>query len=77
MRISKRGNSLVVRLPQAVIDALKLKAGDKIEITIAGARSLEIARERNREETIARLRKYRNRLPAELKFDRDKANARC
>ena len=77
MRVSKLGKSLVVRLPQAVIDALNLKEGDEIKITIAGARRLEVERDRSRKQALARLRKYRHRLPAGFKFDRDKANVRC
>jgi len=76
MQVSKWGNSLAVRLPRAVVEALKLKEGDEIEITIAGARRFEIARDRRSEEALARLRKYRHRLPAGFKFDRDQANAR-
>jgi antitoxin MazE len=76
MQVSKWGNSLAVRLPQAVVEALKLKEGDEIEITIAGARRFEIARDRRREKALVHLRKYRNRLPADFKFDRDEANAR-
>ncbi len=76
MQVSKWGNSLAVRLPQAVVEALKLKEGDEIEITISGARRFEVARDRSREEALARLRKYRNRLPAGFKFDRDEAHAR-
>ena len=76
MQVSKWGNSLAVRLPQAVVEALKLKEGDEIEITVVGARRFEIGRDRSREEAVARLRKYRHRLPAGFKFDRDQANAR-
>ena len=32
MQVSKWGNSLVVRLPATVVEALKLKEGDEIEI---------------------------------------------
>jgi antitoxin MazE len=76
VRVTKVGNSLAVRLPKAVVEALKLKEGDEIEITIAGTRRLEMARDCSREEALARLRKYRHRLPAGLKIDRDEANAR-
>jgi antitoxin MazE len=76
MQVSKGGNRLAIRLPQAVVEALKLKEGDEIEITVAGARRFEVARDRSREEAITRLRKYRDRLPAGFKFDREKANAR-
>ncbi len=57
MRISKWGNSLAVRLPAAVVDALELKEGDQIEVRVAGHREFEIARDRSREEAIERLRK--------------------
>ena len=76
MQVSKWGNSLAVRLPRAVVEALKLKEGDEIEITVVGARLLEISRDRGREQALVRLRKYRHRLPAGFKFDRDEANAR-
>jgi antitoxin MazE len=76
MRVSKWGNSLAIRLPRAVVDMLKLKEGDDIEVTIAGSRRFEISRDSSREQAISRLRKYRNRLPAGFKFDRDEANAR-
>ena len=44
MQVAKWGNSLAVRLPAAVVEALKLKEGEEIEIHVAGARVLEIAR---------------------------------
>jgi antitoxin component of MazEF toxin-antitoxin module len=36
MQVSKWGNSLAVRLPRAVVEALKLRKGDDIEIIVAG-----------------------------------------
>ena len=56
MQVSKWGNSLAVRLPSAVVEALNLKEGDQIEVTIAGARQFEIRRDRSREAAIERLR---------------------
>ena len=44
MQVSKWGNSLAVRLPAAVVDALGLKEGDEIEISIAGKRDFKVAR---------------------------------
>ncbi len=76
MQVAKWGNSLAVRLPAAVVDALKLREGDDVEIHIADARSMGIARKPGREEVIERLRKLRGRIPADFKFDRDEANAR-
>ena len=77
MRVAKWGNSLAVRLPQAVVEALGLREGDDIEITVTDARSFRVARDQSRKQALARLRKYRDRLPAGFKFDRDEAHARC
>lgn len=76
MRIAKWGNSLAVRLPAAVVEALELKEGDDIEITVGDARQFGISRRPDREELLKRLRAFRGRLPADFKFDRDEANAR-
>ena len=65
-----------VRLPAAVIEALKLKEGDDIEIRVADARKLTVARKPGRQELLKRLRAFRGRLPPDFKFDRDEANAR-
>src|SRR3982751_325528 len=46
MQVAKWGNSLAVRLPTAVVEALDLKEGDQIEIRIAGEREFEVTRER-------------------------------
>ena len=76
MQVAKWGNSLALRLPAVVVEALKLKPGDEIEIHVAGARQLGVARKPSREELLKRLRAFRGRLPADFKFDRDEANAR-
>jgi antitoxin MazE len=76
MQISKWGNSLAVRLPASVIEALGLKEGDDIEIQVAGRGVFEIARKPGARELLARLRKYRGRLPADFRFDRLEAQER-
>jgi antitoxin MazE len=76
MQVARWGNSLAVRLPAAVVEALKLKEGDEIEIQVAGPRAFGVSRKPDREEWLARLRAFRGRLPADFKFDRDEANAR-
>jgi antitoxin MazE len=76
MQVSKWGNSLAVRLPAAVVEALKLKEGDEIEIRIAGERVFEVGRDQSRNKALARLRKLRRPLPAGFVFDREEANAR-
>ena len=76
MQVAKWGNSLAVRLPAAVVDALRLKEGDEIEIQVAGARAFEIKKRPSARELLAQLRKFRGRLPEGFKFDRLEANER-
>jgi len=76
MQVAKWGNSLAVRLPSAVVEALKLKEGDQIEIRIAGEREFEISRDRSKEQALIRLRRLRKPLPAGFSFSREEANER-
>lgn len=69
MQVSRRGNSLAVRLPASVVEALTLKEGDDIEIQVVGPRAFEVDKSPGRRELLARLRTYRGRLPADFKFD--------
>ena len=76
VHVSKWGNSLAVRLPTAVVDALNLKEGDQIEIRIARDRVFEVSRDQSRPRALNRLRKLRRPLPPGFVFDREEANAR-
>ncbi|MCK6433879.1 MAG: AbrB/MazE/SpoVT family DNA-binding domain-containing protein [Burkholderiaceae bacterium] len=76
MQVAKWGNSLAVRLPASVVEALDLKPGDNIDIHVRDARSFAIARAPGARDLLARVRKYRGRLPADFKFDRLDANER-
>lgn len=76
MQVAKWGNSLAVRIPAAVVEALGLKEGDDVEITISGDRRFEIARDPAREEALARIKALAKPLPKGFRFDRDEANAR-
>lgn len=76
MQVAKWGNSLAVRLPAAVVEALELKAGDDIEIYVADARELAVSRKPRPEALLNRLRAFRGRLPGDFIFDREEANAR-
>lgn len=76
MQVAKWGNSLAIRLPAAVVEALELKAGDEINIRVAGARDFIAEREPTREELIDRIRAMGRPLPAGFKFDRQDANGR-
>ncbi len=76
MQVSKWGNSLAIRLPASVVEVLGLKEGDDIEIHVVGARAFEIKKTPEARELLARLRKYRGRLPADFKFDRLESHER-
>jgi antitoxin MazE len=76
MQVSRWGNSLAVRLPTAIVDALGLKEGDDIEIHVLGENVLEVTKTPSTQELLDRLRKYRGRLPKGFRFDRLEANER-
>ena len=76
MQVCKWGNSLAVRLPAAVVDALELEEGDQIEIRVAGDREFEVTRDRGRQKAIERLRRLRRTLPAGFTFDREEEHVR-
>ena len=76
MQVSKWGNSLAVRLPAAIVEALGLKDGDEVEFRIKGGRTFEVAHSPERDRALARLRKLRKPLPKGFVFDRQEANAR-
>jgi antitoxin MazE len=76
MLVAKWGNSLAIRLPAAVVEALELKEGDDVEIRIVDRRMFGVSRKPGRNELLKRLRAFRGRLPADFRFDRDEVNAR-
>ena len=76
MQIAKWGNSLAIRIPASVAEALDLKPGDEVQVRVAGERDFTLSRKPGREELLARLRAFRGRLPADFVFDRDEANER-
>lgn len=76
MRVAKWGNSLAVRLPASVVEALDLSPGDNIDIHISGDRAFSVEKTPRARELLAKLRKYRGRLPPDFKFNRLEANER-
>jgi len=76
VRVAKWGNSLAVRLPAALVEALDLKEGETIEIRIAGKRDFEVSRDKSREWALARLRKLQRPLPKGFVFDREEVHER-
>jgi len=76
MKVAKWGNSLAVRLPKAMVEALGLKEGDDVEVAVTTAGEAEAAARAERIRWLEEMRQYRGRLPADFKFDRDEANSR-
>lgn len=75
-KVSKWGNSLAVRLPKKVVDALELKDGDEIHLGVqeGSPPAFEVSRD-DREERVkkalAELRTMRGLLPERIEFDRE------
>lgn len=76
MQVAKWGNSLAVRLPAGVVEALQLKEGDEIDIYVEGSRSFAVKRAASSRELLERVRRFRGRMPEGFRFDRLKANQR-
>ncbi|MDM9623753.1 AbrB/MazE/SpoVT family DNA-binding domain-containing protein [Rhizobium sp. S96] len=76
MQVAKWGNSLAVRIPSVVVDALELKEGDDVTIRVAEDMAFEIARNDVRERAFERIKAFKLQLPSDWKFDREDANRR-
>ena len=76
MQVAKWGNSLAIRLPRSVVKVLGLKEGDSVDIHVVDRRSFAIENAPTSKQLLARLRKYRGRLPSGFRFDRLEANER-
>ena len=76
MQVARWGNSLAMRLPAAVVQALELKEGDDIEVDVAGDRRFAVRRIMTREEISAMLDQVSTPLPAGFRFNREEANER-
>ena len=76
MQVSRWGNSLAIRIPAEVAEAIDLKEGDDVTIAVAGDRTLEVSKDNRRAEMIEKLRSIKLELPKGWVFDRDEANSR-
>ncbi|WFS01424.1 AbrB/MazE/SpoVT family DNA-binding domain-containing protein [Rhizobium tumorigenes] len=76
MQVAKWGNSLAIRIPSSVVDALDLKEGDDISVSISNDRAVEIERDDRRLKALERIKSFGVKLPVDWKFDRNDANAR-
>ncbi|EPB9494642.1 TPA: AbrB/MazE/SpoVT family DNA-binding domain-containing protein [Pseudomonas aeruginosa] len=76
MQVAKWGNSLAVRLPATLVEALELREGDDIEIIVDDPRTFAVRKKPGADALLERLRAFRGKLPADFCFSRDEANAR-
>jgi antitoxin MazE len=76
MQVARWGNSLAIRLPAAIVEALALKEGDDIEVRVSGDRTFDVARDQGRVAALESIRRLRRPLPSGWTFDRDEANER-
>ncbi len=74
MQVSKWGNSLAVRFPAALVQALDLKEGEEVELHLTGPRSFGVSKRPGTKELLLRLHQLRGKLPADFHFDRVQAN---
>lgn len=70
MQVSKWGNSLAIRLPAALVEALGLREGDDVVLHAVGEKTMIVEKTPSTKQLLARLRKFRGRLPKDFKFDR-------
>jgi antitoxin MazE len=75
MQVFKWGNGLAVCLPDIIIETLKLKEGDEVEVSVARA-LLDLTMDGSRKLALERIQALRKELPADWKFDREEANRR-
>ena len=75
MQIAKWGNSLAVRLPADLVRELGLKEGDQIDL-VKDDGAVKVRRLPRADEVLEGLRRFRGRLPAANRLNRDEANER-
>jgi len=76
MHVAKWGNSLAVRLPKALVEALGLKAGDELSVLAASRGEIVVEKRDRRAEFLKAMEQFNWPLPEGYKFDREEANKR-
>jgi antitoxin MazE len=76
MQVSKWGNSLAVRLPKKLVEALGLGAGDELAIVAASKEEIAVEKIDRRKHALDRMKARHWTLPEGYRFDRDEANER-
>jgi antitoxin MazE len=76
MLVSKWGNSLAVRLPKKLVEALKLSPGDELEVVAVSKGKVGVEKIDKRAEFLRQAEQFHFPLPDDYTFDRDEANER-
>ena len=76
VQVSKWGNSLAIRLPKALVEALKLSPGDELDVVEATKARIEVEKVDKRAEFLRQVDQFHFPLPEGYRFDRDEANER-
>ena len=76
MHVAKWGNSLAVRLPEALVDELHLAPGDELSIVAASRNEIVVEKRDRRAEFLKAMEQFNWPTPEGFKFDRDEANER-
>jgi antitoxin MazE len=76
MLVSKWGNSLAVRLPKRLVEALNLSPGDELNVVEVSKGQIAVEKVDKRAEFLRQAEQFRFPLPDDYKFDRDEANER-
>ncbi|MCF6445670.1 AbrB/MazE/SpoVT family DNA-binding domain-containing protein [Nereida sp. MMG025] len=75
MRVAIWGSSLAVRLPTGLVRELGLKAGDHIDL-VKGDGTILVRRQPSADEVLPGLRRFRGKLPKDVRLSRDAAHER-
>jgi antitoxin MazE len=76
MHVAKLGNSLAVRLSKALVEALRLKAGDEVDLSALPGGAVGVRKVDPGAEFLARIAEFNVRAPKGYRLDRDDANER-
>lgn len=70
MRVAKWGNSLAIRLPSDLVEALNLREGDDIQVVAANERAIAVKSSPKFLDLIEKLRSQGKLLPRDYRFTR-------
>lgn len=76
MQVAKWGNSLAIRLPKKLVERLRLKVGDDVELLADETGKLVVMPDSAKQAALQRMRDKPLNLPKDYKFDREEANSR-